>query len=417
MAKAQAPLMRSAAPQARAARVSQWLRRAANPNSSERQTLTLIGKSALVASVSWYIAHDLIGAQSPAFAPFSAVLIVQITAYQSLLQALRHVGAVSVGVSLQGAFGAFLGPNLLSFVLVALIAAFIGRWRRLGPQGSQVTTAAFFAFSTYAAAAGQSQGLRELGQIVLLVLIGCGVGVVVNVLVLPPMRYRSAEDGIHVLGQSLGDLAEDVCAALRRGELDKESTERWRYRAAQLGPMTAQAQTSVQTARESVHYHPWRVLGRWRGRPSFTGYQEVTDALERITYQMTSMTRSFDQWHDGEDRDGRGYRWFLVRYGDFLSCFAAVAEVFGRLDEDRLGEQCRELGAAVEELEEARGRLAEAAESGSPLPVSDPSEPYGILLAEAVRLLDEVEHAGDVLEQAVDRAGHQAAGRPGEGAR
>jgi hypothetical protein len=414
MAKAQAPSMPTSL-QARAARVSQWLRRAANPNSSERQTLTLIGKSALVASVSWYIAHDLIGARSPAFAPFSAVLIVQITAYQSLLQALRYVCAVSVGVSLQGAFGTFIGPNLLSFVLVALIAAFIGRWRRLGSQGSQVTTAAFFAFSTYAAAAGQSQGLRELGQIVALVLTGCGVGVVVNVLVLPPMRYRSAEDGIHVLGQSLRDLADDVCAALRRGELDKESTEHWRHRAAQLGPMTAQAQSSVRTARESMRYHPWRALSGWRGRPSFTGYQEVTDALERITYQMTSMTRSFDQWHgDGKGREEGG---FLGRYGDFLSCFAAVAEVFGRLDEDRLREQCRELGAAVEELQEARVRLAEAAESGSSLPVSDPSEPYGILLAEAVRLLDEVEHARDVLEHAVGQTARRAVGRRGGGAR
>jgi uncharacterized membrane protein YgaE (UPF0421/DUF939 family) len=414
MANAQAPSTRTAS-RARAARVAQWLHRAANPNSSERQTLTLIAKSALVATVSWYIAHDLIGAQSPAFAPFSAVLIVQITAYQSLLQALRYVGAVSVGVSLQGAFGAFLGPNLLSFVLVALIAACIGRWRRLGSQGSQVTTAAFFAFSTYAAAAGQSQGLSELGQIVELVLIGCGVGVLVNVLVLPPMRYRSAEDGIHVLGQSLRDLADDVCAALREGELSKESTEKWRYRATQLGPMAAQAQSSVRTARESVHYHPWRVLSRRRDRPSFTGYQEVADALERITYQMTSMTRSFDQWHG--DGDGREDRRFLGRYGDFLSCFAAVAEIFGRLDEDRLREQCRELGATVEELAEARGRLAEAAESGSPLPVSDPSEPYGILLAESVRLLDEVEHARDVLEQAVDQSAREAPGKRGGGAR
>lgn len=394
----------SVASRARPARLVQWLHRAGNPDSSERQTLNIVVKSTVVATVSWFVAHDLIKAQTPAFAPFSAVLIVQITAYQSLLQALRYVGAVSVGVSLQGLFGAFIGPNLLSFVLVALIALFIGRWKRLGSQGSQVTTAAFFAFSTYAAAASQSQGLRELGQIVLLVLVGCGVGVLVNVLVMPPMRYRSAEYGIHALGRSMCDLAGDICAALRAGEWDKQRTEHWRWRAADLGPMAAQAQASVRTAWESIYYHPRRLLLRHRHRPTFTGYQQITDALERITYQMASMTRSLDQWHDGSD--GPGPRDFLNRYGDFLSCFASVAEVFARLDEDSLDEQRRELDTAVEELKQARGRLAEAAESGSSLPVSDPSEPFGILLAEAVRLLDEVEYARDVMEQ-------QTAARPG----
>ncbi|NLU75709.1 hypothetical protein HCC61_24155 [Streptomyces sp. HNM0575] len=382
-----------------------WLHRARNPNSSERQTLTVVGKSTLVASIAWYIGHDLMDAQSPAFASFSAVLTVQITAYQSVLQALRYMGAVSVGVSLQGAFGALAGPNLLSFVLVALGALVIGRWKRLGEQGSQVATAAFFAFAIYAGAASQTQGLWELGQIVLLVLIGCGVGTLVNVLVLPPMRYRSAEYGIHVLGDSLRDLACDMCGALNAGELPRERTQRWCHRATQLGPPAAQAQASVQTAWESANYHPWRLLSRSRRRrrPSFTGYQQVTDALERITHQVASMTRSFDQWHDSGD--GPEFRPFLERYADFLSCFAAVAEVFGRLDEDRLDEQCQELKNAVAELGRARGRLADAGESGAPLPVGDPSEPFGILLAEAVRLLDEAEHAREVLERGFERHG------------
>ncbi|OEU86938.1 hypothetical protein DB35_25470 [Streptomyces abyssalis] len=387
------------ASQGPAARASQWLRRARHANGQERHTLTLIAKCTLVASISWVIAHVVMRAQMPAFAPFSAVLIMQITAYKSVLQALRYVVAVTVGVSLQGFFGAVAGPNLVSFVLVALVAVTIGRWGRLGEQGPQVATAAFFAFSTYAAAASQSQGLKELGQIVLLVLIGCGVGVVVNVLVLPPMRYRSAEHGIHALGRSLSDLASDICAALREGEWDKERTEHWRRRAKQLGPMAAQAQASVRTAWESTFYHPRRLLRRHRGSTSFTAYQQLADALERVTHQMASMTRSFDQWHEaGENRD---HREFMERYGDFLACFADIAGIFGRLDEDRLTGQLRELRAADEEARGARDRLADAAENGSSLPLSDPSRPFGILLAEAVRLLDEVEHTCQVMEQAV----------------
>jgi len=400
MAEIAAPSWRTEpASQGRVARARQWLHRAVNLNGHERHTLTLIGKSTFVASIAWFIAHDVMHAPTPAFAPFSAVLIMQITAYQSVLQSLRYVGAVSVGVGLQGVFGAVAGPNMLTFVLVALVAVGIGRWGRLGSQGSQVATAAFFAFSTYEASAGERQGLIELGQIVLLVVIGCGVGVLVNVLVLPPMRYRSAEHGIHALGQSLCDLAGSMYPALREGELDKERTGHWRHRATYLGPMVTQAQSSVRTAWESIYYHPRRLLQRQRHdhRTTFSGYQSLVDALERVTHQVASMTRSFDQWQDGHG--SAEHRSFLRRYGDFLACFAGTAQVLSRLDEDRLPEQVPELRAAAERGQDARTRLAEEADAGS-LPVGDPSEPYGILLAEAVRLMEEVQYTCDVLEQA-----------------
>lgn len=406
MAEAAAPPGRTqAASPGPLTRVGRRLHRAAAVNGHERQTLTLIGKSTLVASIAWYIAHEVMNASTPAFAPFSAVLIVQVTAYQSVLQALRYVGAVCVGVGLQGAFGALAGPHLLSFVLVALAAVAIGRWGRLGSQGSQVATAAFFAFSTYAAAASESQGLAELWQIIQLVLIGCGVGVIVNVLVMPPMRYRNAEHGIRLLGAALGDLARDIAPALREGELDKHHTAHWRQRATYLGPMVSQAQSAVRTAWESIRYHPRRVMQRHRKHPSFSGYQALVDALERLTYQMASMTRSFDQWREADGSED--HREFLRAYADLLEGFADSADVIGRLDEDELREQTRELRSAVGRGHETRTRLAGWAETGS-LPVSDPSQPYGILLAEAVRLVDELQYTCDVLEQGVDRS---AAGR------
>lgn len=388
-----------AVPQGRAARARRWFQRAATADGHERHTLSLIGKSTVVASISWFIAHDVMQAQTPAFAPFSAVLIMQITVYQSLLQTLRYVGAVVVGVALQGALGLLAGSGLLTFVMVAMVALVIGRWRPLGPQGSQVTTAAFFAFSTYAAATSTREGLSQLGQITVLVLIGCGVGVVVNVLVLPPMRYRSAEYGIRALGGSLRDLVGDIYPALREGKLEKERTEHWRHRAAQLAPIVVQAQASVRTAWESTFYNPRHMLQRRRHPSSFTSYQTVINALERVTYQLASMTRSLDQssYGDGDPQ----HSGFLRRYADFLACFTRVADLLSRIDEDHLHEQTLELYSAAQEAQEHRNLLAEDAENSS-LPLSDPSQPYGILLAEAVRLMDEIQHTYEALQQAVD---------------
>ncbi|SCK39567.1 Aromatic acid exporter family member 1 [Streptomyces sp. WMMB 714] len=399
---------RTAPPQGLPARAAQWWRRAVRSTGPERHTLTLIGKSALVASLSWYLANDVMQAQSPAFAPFSTVLIVQITAYQSVVQALRYVGAVTAGVALQGLVGALAGPTMLSFALVALIAVAIGRWGRLGSQGTQVSTAAFFAFSIYAAAPGERQGLESLGQIILLVLIGCGVGIVVNVLMMPPMRYRSAEHGIHALGQGLLDLAGEMSPTLREGTLDDERTQRWRQRAARLAPLAGQAQSSVRTAWESIRFHPRRLLGRRRQWSGFHGYQSLVDALERVTYQVVSMTRSFDQCP--EEGVSSEHREFLSHYGRFLAGFEDAAQVLAHLDEDRFTQQLHELRDAVDRAERARTRMAENADA-SPLPVSDPSEPYGILLAEAVRLTDEIRHTRDVLEKVAGESGPVVVGR------
>ncbi|MGW7049238.1 FUSC family protein [Streptomyces avermitilis] len=405
-AAASPPRTRVAA-QGWSARVGQWLRRAVRSDGPERHTLALIGKSTLAAGISWVIAHDLMQATSPAFAPFSAVLIMQVTVYRSVTQALRYVGAVSVGVALQAALGLLAGPDLLTFVLMTLFALAIGRWRPLGSQGSQVATAAFFAFSTYVSASSSDQALTQLGQIILLVFIGCGVGVLVNLLVLPPLRYRSAEYGIHTLAQSLCDLLSDIYPALRQEEgLEKEHTAHWRQRAASLGSMVTQAQTSMNTARESIYYNPRRLFRRKHGHHvTFDGYQAVVDALERVSYQVASMTRSLDQEQneDEDERSGHEHRHFFHGYGDFLASLAHITGLFGEVDEDHLQAQAQQLCKSAGEAQEVHKRLTQCAQDSS-LRLSDPSYPYGILLAEAARLMDEFQYTCDVLQHGVDHA-------------
>ncbi|MDX3772095.1 hypothetical protein OG963_04555 [Streptomyces sp. NBC_01707] len=101
------------------------------------------------------------------------------------MQSLRYVGAVAAGVAVQAALGFLTGPDLLTFGLVTVIALSLGRSRVLVAQGPQVATAAFFAFSTYSSATDDTTRIPQLGQIVLLVLIGCAIGTAVNVTIAP----------------------------------------------------------------------------------------------------------------------------------------------------------------------------------------------------------------------------------------
>lgn len=377
-------------------RMREWFARAKRSDGPERQTVELVLKSALAATVAWFVANNLIAADSPAFAPFSAVVIMQVTVYQSLLQSLRYVAAVCVGVALQGGLGLAFRPGVVTFALVALAALVISQWRRLGAQRTQVATAAFFAFSMYVSGSGTAERLTQLGQIVLLVLIGCGIGVVVNVVVLPPLRYRGAEHGVRALASALRSLIDDIGQAVRDGDLDEEHTAEWRSRAARLRPINDQARASLETARESLYLNPRLLLARRGRRTSFTGYEELLEALQRITYQVGSLTRCLDQ-NATEIADGGG---FLREYAGLLGHLSRVAGVLAELDEDRLSGQAGELCAATEEAERARARLADAG-AHDDVPLDDPTRPYGLLLIEATRLTEEFRHTSEALSAEV----------------
>ncbi|MEU8827569.1 aromatic acid exporter family protein [Streptomyces sp. NPDC048636] len=386
----------------RFAHISRWWRRALGSEGHERHTVLLISKSTLAATLAWVISHHLLHAQSPAFAPFSAVLIMQVTVYQSLLQSTRYVAAVTAGVAVQAALGFLIGPELLTFALMALIALTIGRWPALGSQGSQVATAAFFAFSTYISAATNHDKVTQLGQIILLVLIGCGVGVLVNITVVPPLRYRGAEHGIHALAHALCDLVSDMHPALRRHDLDDERTAHWRARAGQTEGLITQARTGLRTAQESLHYNPRRFFRRHRRSTGFEGYGAVLEALERTMHQVASLVRALDRWSRDEDhhRDGP----FLECYADFLECLSGLTEVFTELDEDRLDAQAPRLCRLADEAQGCRRRVAEQAMADR-LPLADPARPYGVLVIEATRLMEEFQYTCDVLQHHVGRPG------------
>ncbi|MEU8786594.1 aromatic acid exporter family protein [Streptomyces sp. NPDC048637] len=104
--------------------------------------MLLIAKGTLAATIAWVVSYHLLRAQSPAFAPFSAVLIMQVTVYQSLLQSSRYVGAVVAGVAVQAALGFLVGPDVLTFALVAAVALTIGRWRARAEQTGELVTQA-----------------------------------------------------------------------------------------------------------------------------------------------------------------------------------------------------------------------------------------------------------------------------------
>ncbi|MGW2466864.1 FUSC family protein [Streptomyces bauhiniae] len=372
-----------------------WVKRAWSTPGHERNTALLVGKSALAATLAWWIAYDLLNAASPAFAPFSAVLIMNATVYKSVWQALRYTAAVTVGVAVQAAIGFLAGPDLFAFVLVAVIALCIGRWPALGEQRSQVATAAFFAFSTYAAATTTADKVNQLGQIVLLVLIGCGLGVLVNLCIAPPLRYRSAEHGLQVLAGRIATLLDDMADGLCTGDVDADRAAKWRRAGESAQHAVGQARAGLHTAESSLPLNPRRLLPAHRGYLGFDRYRRSVDALERAVYQLGSLTRSLGRWRETEDT--YTYSPVLRAYADFAAGLRDIAQVIAELDSDTLAEQAQEMCRLAATAQEALQKVLGAAQDNE-LPLSDASRPYGVLVVEATRLMEEFQNTCDALK-------------------
>ncbi|MBM7173790.1 hypothetical protein JQK87_36535 [Streptomyces sp. G44] len=377
------------------------MRRAWASSGHERNTVLIILKSALAATVAWWIAHDLLHAKSPAFAPFSAVLIMNVTVYQSVWQAARYTGAVTVGVAVQAVLGFLIGPDLFVFPLVALIALTVGQWPVLGEQRSQVATAAFFAFSTYATASTPHQRAMDLGEIVVMVLIGCGLGVLVNMCIAPPLRYRGAEQGLRSLACEIESLLREMTEGLREQDISRERTEEWVAAGERAHRSVAQARAALETAQNSLSLNPRRFLPAHRKYLTFHRYRRVLDAMERAVYQLASLTRSLHQWRESEET--YTYTPVLRAYADFAGSLQGIAGTLSRLDADALEEQAEEVCRRSASAQRALKAVLDAAQEHR-LPLADPSRPYGVLIVEATRLMEEFQYTGDTLKTAATSA-------------
>lgn len=309
-------------------RVRNLIRRAVGHAGPDRDTLLLIIKSALAATIAWVLADLVLQAPSATFAPFSALLMVQVTVLRSLDQAFRYASAVVAGVVLAGLLSPLLGATVWTFAILMIIALILGRWRRLGSQGPQVAVAALFAYAAFVQTGGSPESFSQLLSIAGLVILGCGIGVITNLAILPPMRYRSAQYAVSGLAQSTCDLLSDLAEGLREGVPGTERADDWRHRSAQLPDSVSQTRQSVEHAAETFRFNPRRKLTRHSA--SFEGHRTIVNVLERVTDQLRSITRGLRYAADIEE-PSESHHSFLRYYADLLYEASESTRILGEL--------------------------------------------------------------------------------------
>ncbi|KIH99796.1 hypothetical protein LP52_05235 [Streptomonospora alba] len=363
-------------------------RRAWSYAGPERTVVMTVAKSALAATAAWAVSNTLLEAGSPAFAPFAAVVMIHVTVRESFLQSMRFVVAAVLGVCLQGVLGFVFEPHLWTFAVVAVVALIIGRWQRLGTQGQLVTTAAFFAYSVFISDDGLADRASMLGELVGLVLIGCAIGLAVNVLVFPPLRYRRGEYGVINLARSSADLVGDVAGVLQERLPDPSETGDWWRRARNLESMGRRVEEALDEGRRSLRWNPRRLL--MRTRPSLESYFELADRLAaagECTRSIMSILRSLGRGSDEVEPA------LLRRYGEFLAQLCRSLEELAEIDPDRLDRARVGLERENSRARELLDVLVQSDSEGGAF--SDRIR--GGLLLEAQRLMSEMEAVEDTM--------------------
>ncbi|GAA4777243.1 hypothetical protein GCM10023200_07590 [Actinomycetospora chlora] len=234
-----------------------FVTRVAAGSGPEREAVVQATKAAAAAGLAWLLARWVLRAPQPFLAPYAAVfLVVQVTVYRSVRDAVQQLAVVTVGVVLALAATLLTSQVVVGLVVVVLVGLLLGRLRVFGDQGQWVAVTALILVGQAGPAAGSPvEAVIRLAEIAL----GAVVGVVVNMLVLPPVYQRDAAAAVSGVSGRLADLLREAGASLREEQAPRaEHAHDWVHRARSLADEARRARDSVAFARESLRLNPLR---------------------------------------------------------------------------------------------------------------------------------------------------------------
>lgn len=242
-----------------------------------------IAKTVVAAVLAWVVATSVLHLPQSFLAPWAALLVVHATVYRTFSQGARQVAATLLGVLLAWAVGNALGSDPLAVGAVLLLGLTLGAvpWLR-----SEATTAAATGLVVL------TTGFADQDALLLSRLadtsVGIGVGLVVNLIVWPPLRRRTAERAIESLDDRIGELLVDMGDGLALG-VTADDVEAWVSRTHRIDEDVDRAWAMVRQARESAQLNPRRGAAAMRDPKQWIA---MLESIEAALADCGSMART-----------------------------------------------------------------------------------------------------------------------------
>lgn len=242
-----------------------------------------IVKTVIAAVLAWVVAVDGLGLSQAFLAPWSALLVVHGTVYRTFSDGIQQVGATVLGVVLAWLVGNALGLDPVGLAVLVLAGLAIGKLSRLHVDGTAIAATAVVVLTV---------GYTDNGPMLLVRFvdtgIGIGVGLLVNLVVWPPLRDRTAARAIDAIDDRIGELLRDMADALG-GTCDEDAVQGWLDRTRDLDHSIDDAWSLLRQAQESGRLNPRRAAGDVR-RPGEFG--DVLERNEQAVAEARSMART-----------------------------------------------------------------------------------------------------------------------------
>src|SRR4051794_25005806 len=336
---------------------------------------------AVAATLAYVVSLPLTGESAPVLAPLTALLVSQATVHKSLISGARRVLGVVAGVVIAAFVSSLIGLTWWSVGLAVFTALLLGALLRLGDVVNEVAVTALLVLAVSSQREFAFDRLWET-------LIGAGVGIAVNVLLVPPVYVQPAGDALMTLGRSMADLLSETADGLRK-DWSEDSARGWLSAAWKLDRPLADARSALVTAEESLRFNPSQRRAKQADDSLRSGLSALEHAAITVRGLMTALAdrvraASPDEMPSDDAR---------LALADVLDDQAAAVRAFA----ETVGADVNAPWKAEEELAEALTRARRRPDAlVEKLAVDAHTQPglwriHGALLAHLDRLLYEVD--------------------------
>ena len=241
-----------------------------------------LAKTVLAAVTAWVIAANVLDLPQPFLAPWAALLVVHATVYRTFSKGTQQVAATVVAVLLATAVGEALGLTTGAIALLLVVALVLGAVPWLGAEATTIATTALVVLTT-----GFDNDVLLVSRL-LDTAIGVVVGLLVNVLVWPPLRRRTAAEALERVDDGIGELLVDIADGLGEGCQDADVTS-WTDRTRDLEGDLDHAWALVRQAQESARMNPRRSARRMKDPKH---WHELLRRMEQAVAETRSLART-----------------------------------------------------------------------------------------------------------------------------
>ena len=255
---------------------------------SDRTPLLQVVKTAVAASLAWLVCLAVLPGVLPIFGTIAAILVVQPSINQSFSRALERTVGVIAGVVVAYLAGAFFGVTSWLIIGTILVSMLIGWAFRL----SQSTTAQIPISALLVLTIGAQTPGYAVERVIETVL-GAVIAVIVNTIVVPPVRLRPAQEAIALLGTQVANSLDDLARLIREPSTQQQRTSAL-VTARLLQPMELKAVAAVTSADESLRFNPRRSVHR----RSLSHERDLLATLHVLVLRVPGMVRALDDRYD-----------------------------------------------------------------------------------------------------------------------